>query len=239
MDRAAQYRKDMQDLLEKWKAADRAASPSGTPGVFVSDGVVCPEKWFAQPVRPLFLLKEAYHGEGDWDLVTDEILQHKKISKPTWRCVSQWARGLLHTDEQTLCPFADAEELRVFGNEYLQRIAAVNVKKRSGGSRSEMRIINAYARRDKALLRQQLEYADPTVIVCGYTISSLNIIMEETIKDHRAPNPYLYYSLRLNGHPVIVLDYWHPAVRAPEEMSYYALMAAYQQARKSMSKTKN
>ena len=29
-------------------------------GVFIRDGVVCPEQWFLQKVRPLFLLKEAY-----------------------------------------------------------------------------------------------------------------------------------------------------------------------------------
>lgn len=52
-------------------------------------------------------------------------------------------------------------------------------------------------------LRREIELIDPTIIVCGYTITSLNIILGYNIKDRQNSN--LYYFTRLNGHDVIVL----------------------------------
>ena len=41
-------------------------------------------------------------------------------------------------------------------------------------------------------------------------------------------NENLYYTMELNGHKVLVLDYWHPANQFPEQMNYYGLAAVYQ-----------
>ena len=77
-------------------------------GIFIRDGVVCPERWFSQTVRPLFLLKEAYHGDGDWDLIADHLLTEGKIGRhTTWKRISQWTRGLMLTTEDCLYPYAD------------------------------------------------------------------------------------------------------------------------------------
>ena len=56
--------------------------------VFIQDGVVCPEQWFSQKVRPLFLLKEAYGGKDDWDL-TDYL----NSSQAAGKCGSELLRG--------------------------------------------------------------------------------------------------------------------------------------------------
>ncbi len=94
---------------------------------------------------------------------------------------------------------------------------------------SNMDEINQYAKYDKQQLRREIELIDPTVIVCGYTISSLQIIMERD-KNYRQPNANLYYILELNGHAVIVLDYYHPSNHYPAVMNYYGLLGIYQQA---------
>lgn len=50
----------------------------------------------------------------------------------------------------------------------------------------------------------------------------------DNIKDKQNSN--LYYFTRLNGHDVIVLDYYHPSNRYPDIMNYYGLIGSYQQA---------
>ncbi len=88
-----------------------------------------------------------------------------------------------------------------------------------------MDTIRAYAVFDRRRLKKELELCDPTVIICGYTISALDIIMEENVRTERNDN--LYYHITLNGHDVIVIDYWHPANQYPDVMNYYGLLGSY------------
>lgn len=225
-----QYESDIKSLFEEWKEKTSSGEIDHKNNVFISDGIVCPKQWFSQNVRPLFLLKEAYHEEGNWDLISEHLLTDKKIGSGTWRRVSEWTYGLMATTENVLPPYPVDEIMNYYGNPYLRKMAVVNVKKSGGTSNSDMEVINKYAEYDKAQLRKEIELVDPTVIVCGYTISSLNIIMEEPVKDYSHPNPNFYYTMRLNNHNVVVLDYYHPSNRYPAVMNYYGLMGIYQQA---------
>lgn len=96
--------------------------------VFIRDGVVCPELWFAQRTRPLFLLKEAYNGDGDWDLASDHLLTSNSASR-MWRRVSHWTYALLNTTAEELVPYDPGLDVSKYGNDYLRRIAVVNVKR--------------------------------------------------------------------------------------------------------------
>lgn len=197
--------------------------------VFIRDGVVCPELWFAQRRRPLFLLKEAYNGKGDWDLAGDHLLTAKPASR-MWRRVSHWTYALLNTTAEELAPYDSGLDVSKYGNEYLRRIAVVNVKKSGGKKSSNMDEIRSYAWFDAERLWKQLSLCDPTVIVCGYTGSALDIITERVTgkKVRDTYNENLYYTMELNGHKVLVLDYWHPAHQFPEQLNYYGLAAVYQ-----------
>lgn len=230
--RAAVYRREADLLFRAWKEKHARTGLDHTAGVFVRDGVVCPAQWFAQPVRPLFLLKEAYHGSRDWDLVQDHLLPMDRVRGRTWNRVALWTYGLLHTTAGRLCPFAEAAAET--GDTLLRAIAVMNVKKRSGRTRSHMAEIRRYAAADRAELYRQLQLCDPTVLVCGYTISALgHILPGPPLKDPDDPaghNPDLFYFCRLNGHPLLVLDYWHPANHFPDLMNYYGLLGIYQQA---------
>lgn len=199
-------------------------------GVFIRDGVVCPEQWFSQKVRPLFLLKEAYGGNADWDLIADHLLPTHPISK-MWNRISLWTRGLLTTTKDNIAPFVEDDPVaESYGNAYLKQLAVINIKKSGGDKSSDMNIIRAYANFDKDRLKEQLELCDPTVIICGYTASTLDIILEQPVrKDY---NQNLAYHISINGHDVLVLDYWHPANQYPDIMNYYGLMSIYQQALK-------
>ena len=103
MDRAEAYRREVEMLFRTWKEKNPLDGMDHQHGIFIRDGVVCPERWFSQTVRPLFLLKEAYHGDGDWDLIADHLLTEGKIGRHTiWKRISQWTRGLMLTTEDCL-----------------------------------------------------------------------------------------------------------------------------------------
>lgn len=203
--------------------------------VFIRDGVICPEQWFSssQEVCPLFLLKEAYGGDKDWDLVQDRLMSQEKIKK-MWNRISHWTYGLAATTADCIAPYISDLPVGHFGNTYLRQAAAVNIRKSGGGKNSSMDVIRSYAAFDAKRLLEQLQLCDPTVIVCCYTGSALDIIWKETTGSVvRTPyNENLYYTIRLNQRDVLVLDYWHPANHYPDIMNYYSLMAIYQMALK-------
>lgn len=228
-----------------YKAIFENRRNSRRPGeVYVEDGVIAPEVWFSQKVRPLFLLKEAY-GEGeDWSLVNHLMPpegDRKESCGATWRKITQWTYGILGTDTAHI-PVFDNQAIPkpMYGNEMLKHIAVVNVKKTQGKSNSTMKEINKVAEEDRLELQKQIALCNPTVIICGYTVSSLNMIMagetDRGIKDYSYPNQNWYYKFELNGKEIIVIDYYHPSNQFPDLLNYYALMQIYQLALKESRK---
>ena len=223
-----QYTDGIKQLFHEWKAA---VDTKGTP--FITDGVMDPEKWFAQAERPLFLMKEAYGGEEDWDLVSFVMqASTKEPLPPIWRRISLWAYGML-TEEYKLSGEyrPDAKEFTERGNQYLHGIAAINIKKYCGKKASDYAEIKDYAGKDAKYLCKQISLCDPTVIVCGYTAGALEEKLFGFGKANN-PNPEYYYHFELNGHEVLVIDYYHPANHFPVIMNYYTLMSIYDHAKK-------
>ena len=227
--RATIYEKNSRLLFEQWKHKASSGPVDHKNGVFVRDGVVCPQKWFSADIRPLFLLKEAYGGESDWDLISDHLCSDRKMSK-LWTRIAQWAHGILHTDGQHIAPYSKYEATTFSENEDLKQIAVINVKKSGGRPVSDRDDLQAYAEYDRTELLRQLEACDPTVIVCGYTAYLLETILDCRFREIRNEN--LFYRIRLNGHEVLVLDYWHPSNQYPDLMNYCGLIDAYHFARK-------
>ena len=83
MERTEKYISDIELLFQEWKNKAPSDDINHSKNVFIRDGIVCPEQWFSQKVRPLFLLKEAYHGTGDWDLIKDHLLTKEKENLQT------------------------------------------------------------------------------------------------------------------------------------------------------------
>lgn len=218
------YKKESAKLFERWKNTELHKE-----NVFIKDGIVCPETWFNSDKRPLYLLKEAYGGNDDWNLIDDYLTKNDNINSVTWRRVSLWSKGILKTSKDHLEVFnPEDEELHKFNNKYLRNIAVINVKKSGGQKSSSYDEIIEYAKKDKECLLKQLNICDPNIIICGYTISALKEILGYDIK--AVNNNHLYYFSELNGHSLIILDYWHPANQFPDIMNYYGLMHVYQQA---------
>ncbi len=204
--------------------------------VFIRDGVVCPEKWFSQNIRPLFLLKEAYGGASDWDLISDHLSKPGAASGNMWRRIAEWTYGLQNSTKDKIAAYSSGICHDQFGNKYLKQIAVVNVKKSGGESTSDMDTIRAYADFDHDRLKMEIEYCDPTIIVCGYTGSVLDRIFGTAIR--KPWNDNYYYFIEIKDHPVIILDYWHPANQYPAIMNYYSLMGIYHVALNEISSIK-
>lgn len=225
------YKREIEKLFSKWKR--KSFQDIGhRDKVFISDGVVCPEQWFEQKIRPLFLLKEAYGGTSDWSLIQDHLLLENVKMSHIWSTICRWTEGLMNTTSTVLPAFQSKLAYQNYGNEILKQIAVVNIKKSGGKSSSAMEEINRYADCDKNELRCELELCDPTIVICGYTISSLGIIMQKDIK--AVYNDNWFYWIELNNHPVLVIDYYHPANQYPDLLNYYGLMNIYQLALRSI-----
>ena len=194
--------------------------------VLIPDGIVDPEQYGGI----LFLLKEAYSrekGRGTWYLC-DGLAQYGPWGM--WHHVAKWTHGLLHTTRERIEPYArwmDHDQ----ANGLLRKIAAVNVKKIDGRSSSKAEDLERFVSENAELLRRQIELAKPRVIVCGNTFRYLQTIFG-TKPERHCENWYYWMDLG-ELKDVLVLDYYHPAVRYPELMTYYGLMGCYQQALRS------
>lgn len=223
------YQSEIENLFVHWKdKQDQEKKISHRENIFIKDGVVYPENWFSQKIRPMFLLKEAYSGNKDWDLCKEHLLATEKKMSHMWARICQWTEGIYKTTEERIYVYHQNMHEEYYGNEWLKRIAVVNVNKSGGKNKSSMKEINRYAEFDSIELRKEIELCDPTIIICGYTISSLNIIFDNVIKDYKKPDDNWIYNMNINGHNVIVIDYYHPANQYPDLMNYYGLMNIYQ-----------
>lgn len=216
---------------------------------FITDGIVCPEEWFKKDnkFRPLFLLKEAYDTNGKgFDLIKEQLATEDKLSG-TWIYVTDWTWGLFNTTAKVIADYSKApsclgkkEGYDKYNNEMLRKIAVINCKKSGGKSKSKYEEILGYADFDREELKREIEICDPTIIICGYTATALEYILKSdedltryNFREKQGRNSNLYYHIELNGHDVLVIDYYHPQNRYPAIMRFYGLVGLYQMALKS------
>ena len=236
----AQYKSEIDSLMSSWRKLYDSNSH------FVTDGVVNPENWFKQDIRPMFLLKEAYSDPGDdpiWNLSTD-YLRKCSHNQSLWRTVSQFTEGLFKTNKDKIFPYNEIDFSDEHQVEMFNKIAVVNIKKANGERASNLSEINTIATNQAELLYKEIKMCDPTIIVCGYTFTALaNIVKQiENSNTDKVQNNFCsknyergkkgewYYFMKLNGHDVLVFDYYHPSYRPPYLMKYYGLMGIYQMA---------
>lgn len=224
-----EYIEKSEKMFDDWKSKPAENGTNHKDTVFISDGIVNPDLWFSNENRVLFLLKEAYGGTENWDLIND-LLKTNQTLGPTWKRVSQWTYGILNTSFSSIPSFKKSSEYSKGNNEWLNQIAIMNCKKSNGNSTSTSDDIRNYTYNDRKELFEQLKLIDPTVIVCGYTYEYLKIIIGQDLKKIYGNNENWFYSFTLNNHPVIVLDYYHPANDYPDLLNFYGLVGIYQQA---------
>ena len=223
-----EYLEERPKLLAEWKAKGTvyADGENDKANVFITDGIADPDKWFSQEIRPLFILKEAYGGEEDWDEIEWFITGgHKqgKINNKTWRCISDWTAYIMThkkwvwTDGGLRSPeyIGTPNDLPKdeWGNQYLNNIALINIKKYGGQSRSSDADLKKHAETHFEDIYRQIESMHPTHIICGHTAWLLDIVWEKKfgkpIREERN-STWVYIVPNLTPE-VKMLDYWHPS----------------------------
>jgi len=146
--------------FERWDAWSQHYADVGVvDGRLVRDGVALPDVYAQEKTKVLFVLRDPNNSPG-----TDmRALLRKGPEHQIWHTLARWAAGTL----SGFAPYKDVSrsERKV---EALRRVAVINLKKESGGARTDLAILNAIAHRDQHVLREQVELLAPRlVIACG------------------------------------------------------------------------
>ncbi|MFH1373402.1 MAG: hypothetical protein ABII79_06390 [bacterium] len=176
------------------------------------DGKLNAEKYKAAGKKILFVLKETNDYKGG--------LQNLLKNGPRfqmWHAVARWAHGILHD-----FPSFDENMLREELTESLHRVAAINLKKATGGASSDMSVINAYAFRDRELLLKQIGEIKPELIVACGTFDILVWLLELNVK----PDRPMQEPVKDKTGDVWVIPFRHPA-RTDNRKTYCELKKPY------------
>ena len=206
----------------KFFAAYDAKYANRTTPLF-EDGVICPDKY--QGI--VFLLKEAYDRDNanlSHSLIDDLL---KREPWGMWNHVAEWAYGLTQTTPNKI-PAFNKNLPKQKKREAIDSIAVINIKKVAGKPISDDAEIMTYAEENACSLLQELEAAQPQIIVCGGTMKYLDKILGITRKKH-CDNWFYWLDIGTQKN-VLVLDYCHPAIRSYSLLYYYGITNVYQQA---------
>lgn len=212
-------------LLGHWKLERFARS--GCNEGFAFDGPVDWKRFGSGGRRVLFILKDPSTPEfcdpkyesdlGKWAVHADASLGS------TWLNLALWAKAATSADGEDFD--LRTTPVRPAAVEALQSIAVVNLKKSEfnasgdGNTTADALMVDAYANRDQAFLRQQIALIAPDVIIgCGVhrpLVWLLNITPEE-ITNLSAPGAAdrQVHLVRSTGSGPLVLLTRHPG-RAP------------------------
>lgn len=161
-------------------------------------------------------LNDELREEGPWSAI--------------WNRVSEWSYGINNSSAVEIAPYQALSEK--VANEYLRRVAVMNIKKSGGEHSSIYEEISAYASADSEEIIREIELIDPDIIICGSTFSDINNILGEPMKKGSNEN-WFYYSNAINGKTRLFIDFYHPANRYPKLLNYYGIVGIYQQALKA------
>ncbi len=119
---------------EKWSRHYQVLAIN--PDRICRDGIFNESEWRKADNKILFVMKEV----NDWEGGDLKNLFEDGPKYQMWHTVSRWAAGILHD-------FPDYEKIDTWSikKETIRKIASINLKKTSGGSYSDMSVINAYA----------------------------------------------------------------------------------------------
>jgi len=177
------------------------------------DGVGDPEKFARAPRRVLFVLKEPNNVRN-----TDMRWELRNGPHKMWHAVARWAATLLAGEPLSY----EAADRPAAKQGALRQVAAINLKKVSGGSESDMRDISLVAYRDREVLRVQIAEIAPQVIVACGTFSQLVWLLDLRVsQDAPLMSPAWGPSDRY-----AVLPFRHPARSQREHYVEFTRLAA-------------
>jgi len=223
------------DFEQKQQFVNWSEKPRHKGLIFNEDGIINPNVWYNQNKKVLFVLKEAYHEQVQNENGCQPYNLAKELStkgpwNSIWNRVAEWSYGIHNTTYENIALYnynLGEENSKTIMNEYLNRIAIINIKKSGGRSKSESKDLDIYAKEDAEELRKQIfDIILPNIIVCGYTFEQFNSILEIPIDKKNNHNDNWFYFVG----DMIIIDFYHPANQYPALLNYYGLSCIYQQA---------
>ena len=194
-------------LFEEWKTKHDFSA-------FIRDGIVDPEHYEMPHI--LFVLRDM-NCQSERDL-RDDLLENGSGWK-TWNNIGRWTKALLDGDEEY--PRDMSTENRVM---QLKRIAAINLKKEGGGSRTAGNELLAAVQAQHEMIYKEICLCDPSIIIsCGLTASGI-IGNAALLKDYVLPHStewesfrsqtfnrdWGYYFTEINEKKIPVISFCHP-----------------------------
>lgn len=138
-----------------------------------------------------------------------------------WHRLAEWAAGIL----AGFPPYDEVYGNTALKNDRLSRIAVANLKQRSGGSSIDDGILNRFAFKDRALLRQQIQSLDPTVMLAGGRFDQLIWLLGDLVSDD-ADLVREHSAIMLTNGAVLV-RWVHPACRSAARESCHMLKSIF------------
>lgn len=211
--------KTLDELFKIWKKEEIHKDK-----VFVSDGIVNPDVWNSSEYKKiLFILKEAYGNKNnDWSL-TKWLVECEKHPK-MWKRIVEWTYGINYTTASEIKEYYPS--IYDENKELIKSIAVMNLKKSNGKSHTDMSELGEYAKADSDFIKQQIKLISPNVIVCGYTLSTLDKnVYDGKIKYDKNCDDWFYFTNEFTGKETLVIDYYHPAARKGNKRKKYNRLA--------------
>lgn len=197
--------------------------------IFIPDGIINEEEFDRSNPKILFLNKEAYTNEDDFDLRIHLNKPAKELSD-MWIRVGAIAYCIFNTikNAKTFPAWIDATQEANWYNS-LQKVATMNIKKSNGKSTSDDNDLWIYAQNDAEDLKKQIKIIEPDIIICGGVGS---IVKDKDIKilefeDRIFEGIYDYENANLFSKKVIIADHFHPASRYGIASYYYTFAAIW------------
>jgi hypothetical protein len=152
------------------------------------DGITCYEEYQKTPIKILWILKEP-HGDSEKNTYRD-FLSNPKNYYPHWmqtqgNIMRVSYAILVNADEKAVIiddfnkiPKINTDDCEIEpGNNILEAIAVINLKKKPGGKRTDHRVLEREYRRDgvRDFLLKQIEFINPKVIInCHRVMDFIN-----------------------------------------------------------------
>ncbi|HET9176864.1 MAG TPA: hypothetical protein VFQ24_00725 [Terriglobia bacterium] len=215
---------ELEKLFECWQKSNNELAQGFSP-----DGIVDESMYDRAKLRILFVLKEPNGHSDDMrcharhaERTLRESGRHRYA---TWRNLARWSHGLLFDHPQ----FSEMEKgFRSSGG--LLSIAIINLKKTRGESKTRPRELSAFVANpiNKAMLRQEMEIIDPTVIICCGR-QSVGELVKEIVAPESKWSPLENGLLCFEWRRSAALSFWHPAARAKTASLYSSLIEGVEQ----------
>ncbi len=150
--------KEIQNIQEEYEnLLDQEASKYPN---FVKDGIVDYETFNKQPLKILWILKEANNNNDNGDL-------RKYIQNPTiYRKWKASYLSILHVSCGLLSNINDFDSLKL-DMDVFKKIALININKLGGGNRTNWREFIPKYQLFKDLIIQQMKLINPDVVIFG------------------------------------------------------------------------